>query len=167
MTGSEATPTPPGASPAGAVRDLLLVDPDERSGRTLQRYLEEHGWIVARARDTRGALRAWSDLAPRLLVTELDGQDLDGFGLLDVVATSADRPPVLVFSHHAAAESLSPQVLRSLGIDVALSRPCRFGTVAAVLEALFDQRYPALSDSPQRPAERGEEEEPSCPASPR
>jgi DNA-binding response OmpR family regulator len=154
----------PTASRARAARDVLIVHPDEGFGATLQGYLEEQGWVVARAADARSARRIWDDLAPRLLVVDLDAQDQDGFLLLDVIATEEGRPPVLALSHDAAVDSLSPDVLRSLGIDMAMSYPLRFATLAVLLESLFDRRWsiPPVSSVEPLFCTR---EEPQCRAS--
>jgi DNA-binding response OmpR family regulator len=161
MMSSRSNPT---ASQARAARDVLIVHPDEGFSATLQCYLEEHGWVVARAADARGARRVWDDLAPRLLVVDLDAQDQDGFLLLDMIATDEDRPSVLALSHNAAVDSLSPDVLRSLGIDMATSCPLRFATLAVLLESLFDRRWSVPPVSGVEPL-FGTREEPQCRAS--
>lgn len=121
-------------------RDLLFVHPDDPYGRALQCHLEDRGFRVVRAVDAV-AQRALGDLAPRLVVVDLDARDRDGFLLLDLMANRPKRPPVLVLGRSADVESISPDVRRTLGIDVAVSRPIRFATLTVLLESLFDQRW--------------------------
>lgn len=79
---------------------ILLVD-DEKSVRDLlRRLLELEGYAVVEATDAEEALRVFSssDVALRLVVTDLSLPDLDGWELCRRLRSAQPSMPILVVS---------------------------------------------------------------------
>ncbi len=125
------------APPPGGVR-VLHVEPDEEFAKLVRGYLGSKGWDVQWLDDGRKALAAWDDYAPDLLITELQGIDLDGFEFILEVANLADPPGIVVCTDLVGAGSWDRAALDSLGVHAALVRPLRFPELGATLTEALD-----------------------------
>jgi CheY-like chemotaxis protein len=130
-----AAPTP--VAPATA--RVLICDPDIRFGLLLKEFLEGQGWSADWVADGRKALAQWEALLPDLVVTELQGEDLDGFEFLDAMTRIAHPPPVVVCTRLKGVQGWDQGVLRSLGVRRVLARPVRFPAVAQMLEEVMTE----------------------------
>jgi len=137
-----------GFAAAPTAARVLLVDPDLRFGLLLKGYLEEKGWTAEWVPDGRKALAHLANWRPDLVVTELQGEDLDGFEFLESLHRLAPPLPVVVCTRLAGAQAWTDGVLRQLGVRAVLVRPVRFPELAATLEEVLAQltgSMPALS----------------------
>jgi len=137
-----AEPSPPGnpvAQLAPTTARVLIVDPDVRFGLLLKGYLEGRGWKAEWVEDGRKALQYWETYRADLLITELQGKDLDGFELLDSLSRIGRPPPVIICTKMAGVASWTDGVFRRLGVRAVLVRPVRFPEVAQTLEEVMSQ----------------------------
>jgi CheY-like chemotaxis protein len=116
---------------------VLIVDPDVRFGLLLKGFLESRGWGSLWVSDGRKALRDWQRLRPDVVVTELDGEDLDGFEFISAVRTSEPTLPVVVCTRLAGASQWSPADRRALGVEAVLVRPLQFLQLHSALESVL------------------------------
>lgn len=117
---------------------VLIVDPDVRFGLLLKGFLEGRGWQTEWVSDGRKALSRWADVRPRLLVCELQGDEYDGFELIDAASRTEERPAVVVCTRLGGATAWGTEGLQELGVRDVLVRPLRLDDLAAALErALF------------------------------
>ena len=115
---------------------VLLVDDDERFGRLLRGYLNEHGWDLERVDGGRDALRRWDDLAPDLVLTELESEQMDGLEFIEEVHRAGGTPPVIICTRTPGVRSWDRAVLDQLGVAAALVRPLDFPALFDVLQAV-------------------------------
>ncbi|HEY7724757.1 MAG TPA: response regulator [Anaeromyxobacteraceae bacterium] len=125
---------------AGARPLVLVVNVEPRFGEAVSRFLEERAWHVQAAGDAREPLDRWA-LGPRLVVTDIDGTDMDCFELLQELSALEPRPGILVRVPQSAA-ALIDEALEDLGVDAVLERPCRLDDVEAALARVFRGRQP-------------------------
>jgi CheY-like chemotaxis protein len=104
----------------------LLVDPDVRFGLLLSRYLAEHGWELVAVPDGRDALQRWDEIRPSLVLSEIDGEDMDGLEFMAAVSRLPDPPPVVICTRSPGVRTWDETSLRSLGVASALVRPLLF-----------------------------------------
>ena len=116
---------------------VLVVDPNVRFGLLLKGFLETRGWGALWVSDGRKALRDWHRLRPDVVVTELDGEDLDGFEFVAAVRRRSPNLPVVVCTRLAGAANWSPADRRALGVEAVLVRPLQFIQLHSVLEAVL------------------------------
>ncbi|MCP4872872.1 MAG: response regulator [Proteobacteria bacterium] len=128
-----------GAGFAPSTARVLIIDPDVRFGLLLKGYLEGRGWKAEWVEDGRKALQHWETYRPDLLITELQGKDLDGFELLDALSRIGRPPPVVICTRMAGVSSWTDGVFRRLGVRAVLVRPVRFPEVAQTLEEVMAQ----------------------------
>jgi len=126
----------PARGPLPAAR-ILLVEPDMGFGRLLRDYLAGRGWSVTWVLKGREAIRRWSELSPDLLLTEIQGEDLDGFDLIDQIRRTAAPPPVVICTRLAGARSWDAEILAELGVAALKVRPLRFPELAELLERVI------------------------------
>lgn len=124
--------------PPGGVR-VLIVDPDEAFSKLVRGYLGSKGWEVNWVDDGRKALAAWDDYAPDLLITELQGVDLDGFEFILEVGELAAPPGIVVCTNLVGAGRWDEGELSSIGVSAALVRPLRFPELGATLTKTLDE----------------------------
>ena len=118
---------------------VLICDPDIRFGLLLKEFLEGLGWSAEWVSDGRQALARWEALLPDLVVTELQGEDLDGFEFLDAMTRIAHPPPVVVCTRLKGVQGWDQGVQRSLGVRRVLARPVRFPALATMLEDVMTE----------------------------
>jgi len=117
---------------------VLLLDAELSFGHLLGGYLAEQGWELVQIADGREALRQWDDVAPDLLLMDLDGEEMDGFEFLEAVLRKPDTPPVVVCSRLPGVRAWDDATLASLGIAAATVRPIRFPELFKVLRHALD-----------------------------
>ncbi|GEM_PF-2692503 len=141
--------------PPGGVR-VLHVEPDEEFAKLVRGYLSSKGWSVQWLDDGRKALAAWDDYAPDLLITELQGVDLDGFEFILEVAAMPDPPGIVVCTDLVGAGGWDRPALASLGVFAALVRPLRFpefgATLTQALENTRERRKLAANGHARHPS---------------
>ncbi|MCO4768501.1 MAG: response regulator [Deltaproteobacteria bacterium] len=116
---------------------VLVVDPDVRFGLLLKGFLETRGWGALWVSDGRKALRDWDRLRPDVVVTELDGEDIDGFEFVAAVRRRSSTLPVVVCTRLAGATQWTPSDRRALGVEAVLVRPVQFMQLHSTLEAVL------------------------------
>ena len=119
-------------------RRVLLVDTELQFGHLLGTYLSEQGWDLVQLVDGREALRQWDQLAPDLLLTDLDGDEMDGFEFIEEVLRMADAPPVVICTRQPGVRNWNPSILASLGVAAATVRPIRFPVLFEVMKDALD-----------------------------
>ena len=130
------TVTAEGSSAGG--RRVLLVDPDVNFGLLFRSYLESRGWQATWVADGREAIRDWATHQPDLVVTELQGESLDGFEFVERLHGMVPELPVVVCTRLAGVQEWSDEVFAALGVRAVLVRPMRFHQAVWVLEQLFE-----------------------------
>jgi len=116
---------------------VLVVDPDVRFGLLLKGFLETRGWGALWVSDGRKALRDWDRLRPDVVVTELDGEDLDGFEFISAVRRRQSTLPIVVCTRLAGAGQWTPSDRRALGVEAVLVRPLQFLQLHSTLEGVL------------------------------
>ena len=94
--------------------DILIVD-DERDIRELVAgVLEDEGYTTRMAADSDAALAALADRRPSLVLLDvwLQGSQLDGLDLLDVIKSRDPSLPVLVISGHGNIDTAVAAIRR-------------------------------------------------------
>jgi len=114
---------------------VLLVDDDELFGQLLRGYLHEQGWSLERVTDGRDALRRWDELAPDLLLTELESEQMDGLEFIEEVRRVETPPPIVICTRVPGVRHWDRSVLDQLGVAAAVVRPVGF---PALFDALLD-----------------------------
>ena len=117
---------------------VLLLDTELSFGHLLRGYLAEQGWELLQIADNREALRQWDDIDPDLLLMDLDGEEMDGFELLEEILRKPDPPPVVVCTRLPGVRAWDAATLASLGIVAATVRPIRFPELFEVLRHALD-----------------------------
>ena len=89
------------------VRDILIVDDEADICAALSGLLEDEGYVARSAGDTTEAMEAISGRRPALLILDiwLQGSDMDGLELLDVVVRDYPGLPVVMISGHGNIET--------------------------------------------------------------
>jgi DNA-binding response OmpR family regulator len=116
---------------------VVIVDPDESFGMLLQLYLEYMGYRAIRLADARYALRLMRGLEVGLLITTLDGDEIEGLELLVGLAVETTPPPVLLCTRHLGSRAAIAAATRALGVSQVLPRPCHFDVIAAAVWGLL------------------------------
>jgi DNA-binding response OmpR family regulator len=125
-------------TPPDSPTRVLLLDTEESFGHLLGGYLAEQGWELVQITDGREALRQWDELSPQLLLMDLDGEEMDGFELLEEVLRKPDPPPVVICTRQPGVRGWSPETVAALGIAAATVRPIRFPELFEVLADALD-----------------------------
>jgi len=119
-------------------RRVLIVDPDERFGMLFRTYLERESWDARWVSGGREALADWASFRPDILVSELQGDPLDGFELIERLRRLAPGLPVVLCTRQAGVQSWSDEVFSALGVQGVLVRPIRFHQGAWMLEQVLN-----------------------------
>jgi DNA-binding response OmpR family regulator len=128
---------------------VVIVDPDESFGTLLQHFLERLGYSALRLPEARYALRLLRELKPDLLITTLDGDEIDGVELLVGLSAEQSRPPVLLCTRHPSGSPAMAAATDRLGVRLVLPRPCRFDVIASAVQRLLGPSVaPALPAPP-------------------
>lgn len=121
-------------SSASPLRKIaLLAGLDDRHGPVLALHLENQGWTVKTVASGREAVSRCNELEAEVVVTDLDGVNLDGLELAGALAALQARPALVLWTSHPWAASLDPATLERIGIDAVVPRPARLESVAEAL----------------------------------
>jgi DNA-binding response OmpR family regulator len=128
---------------ANAKGSVLVANTEPHFGAAIACYLEAQGWRVQLMSDAREPLERWDTFVPQLVVTDLEGSQIDGFEFLASLSAFPVVPRVLVLVPPAAATKLTGPVLAELGIDAVLPHPCRLDALERALAGLRRTRTEA------------------------
>jgi DNA-binding response OmpR family regulator len=131
---------------------VVIVDPDDSFGTLLQHFLERLGYSAFLLSDARYALRLLRELKADLLITSLDGDEIDGMELLVGLGAEQERPPVLLCTRHPSASPAVTAATSLLGVSQVLPRPCRFDVIASAVQGLLGQAGSARRAGSERSA---------------
>ena len=87
--------------------------------------------------DGREALRDWEEIRPEVVVTELDGEGLDGFEFVASVRRRNPELPVVVCTRLAGVSQWSDEDQHALGIAAVLLRPLQFMQLHSTLNRVL------------------------------
>jgi len=120
------------------MRSVLIVGPDERFGMLFRSYLEKNSWDARWVSDGREALANWSSFRPDILLTELNGERLDGFEFVNRLRVLAPTLPIVLCTRLAGVQGWSDEVFSALGVQGVLVRPIRFHQGAWMLDQILE-----------------------------
>lgn len=128
MTETEATAPP---------KWLLIVDDEPAICRIIQRAGEELGFAARAVHDGEAFKTAYIDIAPSVIVLDLNIPGSDGIELLRFLALEGSKAQILVVSGHGervleAARRLG--ALRGLNMVGIINKPLRLADVLTQLE---------------------------------
>jgi len=87
--------------------DILVVDDEEDIRSLVSEILTDAGYEARQARDSDSALNALADRVPNAVILDiwLRGSELDGMGILEVIAERYPWVPVIMISGHGNIET--------------------------------------------------------------
>lgn len=87
--------------------DILIVDDEADIRELIADILSDHGYVARQAKDSDSALVALAERVPSALVLDiwLHGSELDGLGILEIVAERYPELPVIMISGHGNIET--------------------------------------------------------------
>ena len=103
---------------------VILADANEEFRELLRGSIEKTGEfeVVGTAGDGMSALKLVTEKKPQLLITDILLPELDGFGLLDRLASMDDRPSTLIVSA-LYRDSIVAQAMER-GVSYFMPKPC-------------------------------------------
>lgn len=117
--------------PADPIRNVLVVDDDERFAATLAHALGRRGWTARVAHDVAGALAAAHAERPDAAVVDLKLADEDGLTLLAPLRGAHAQMRIIVLTGYASIATAVKAI--KLGADDYLAKPVTANTVADAL----------------------------------
>ncbi len=124
---------------------LVLIDDDSALVTALTLALEDAGYTVVTARDGREGLRAIEQLAPRLVITDVNMPALDGFALCRMVRAKGNRVPIIVLT--SRDNEIDEALSLELGADDFVSKPFSTRVLLARIAALLRREEALLGAS--------------------
>lgn len=87
--------------------DILIVDDEADIRELVSDILKDHQYTTRTAKDSDSALKAISERVPSVLVLDiwLQGSELDGLGILELVKKKYPHMPVIMISGHGNIET--------------------------------------------------------------
>lgn len=87
--------------------DILIVDDEADIRELVSDTLKDEGYSARTAQDSDSALKALAERVPSLLVLDiwLQGSELDGLGILEIVQKKYPHMPVVMISGHGNIET--------------------------------------------------------------
>jgi two-component system KDP operon response regulator KdpE len=126
---------------------LLLVEDDPETRGHIRANLASHGYQVAEAGDVRGALAAWDQSRPDLILLDLGLPDRDGLVVIRHVRREATTP-ILVLSARGE-ERVKVEALEQ-GADDYLTKPFGLAELQARITALLRRSSGPAADAQGR-----------------
>ncbi len=127
---------------------ILVVDDDAKIVQLVRTYLEREGFAVITAADGPGALAAFRDRRPRLVVLDVMLPALDGLAITRIVREESDVPILMLSARGATAD-------RVLGInegaDDYMAKPFSPAELVGRVKAIL-RRVERLRDRAAEPA---------------
>ena len=119
---------------------VLIVEDDEDMANAIKRLLRRDGWQVLHARDGFQAGLVLGDTEVDLITLDLVMPGMDGFAVLEVLATEPrlNAVPVLVIS--AAGEQLL-QKAKTMGAKAILTKPFDNQALLTVANTLVEEAH--------------------------
>ena len=98
--------------------DILIVDDEADIRMLIAGVLRDEGYATREAGDSRSALAAVRARRPNLVILDiwLQGSELDGMGILDVLRREHPNLPVLMISGHGTIETAVSAILSLIHI---------------------------------------------------
>jgi two-component system OmpR family response regulator len=115
-------------------KKILVVEDDETTADYLAKGLEEHGYVVDRARDGRDGLFHATDGSYSAIVLDRMLPGMDGLAVLAAVRAAGVPTPILILSARGSTDD-RVEGLRA-GSDDYLAKPFAFSELVARLDAL-------------------------------
>jgi len=100
---------------------VLVVDSNADSRLLLGDFLTIKGYEVSAVASGRQALRSLDQLAPQVVVLDLQMPDIDGFATLARLRETDPALPVIALSAHVLPDD--ERQVQAAGFDAALSKP--------------------------------------------
>jgi two-component system KDP operon response regulator KdpE len=113
---------------------VLLVEDDEAARGAIAANLRARGHVVDEAGDVRGALKAWDDRRPDLILLDLGLPDLDGQAVILRVRKEATTP-IIVLSARGREEDRVAAL--DAGADDFLTKPFGLSELHARIRAVL------------------------------
>jgi DNA-binding NtrC family response regulator len=86
-------------------KKILLIEDDDRLRRILQLVLTDAGYDVHTAADGREGISAWSAYNPKVVVTDLKMEPLDGLAVLNWGQIHAPQVPIIILTAFGTVET--------------------------------------------------------------
>jgi two-component system nitrogen regulation response regulator NtrX len=120
------------------VRDIMIVDDEADIRAALSGLLEDEGYAARAAGDSAEAMEAISSRRPALLILDiwLQGSDMDGLELLDVVVRDYPGLPVVMISGHGNIETAVSAIKR--GAYDFIEKPFQVDRLLLVVERAME-----------------------------
>src|SRR5579863_7085938 len=87
--------------------DILIVDDEADIRELISDILKDHQYTTRTAKDSDSALKSISERVPSVLVLDiwLQGSELDGLGILELVRRKYPHMPTIMISGHGNIET--------------------------------------------------------------
>lgn len=114
--------------------DILVVDDESDIRELIFDILKDEGFACRTASDSNQALKAISDKVPNAIILDiwLQGSELDGLGILEIVKKKYPLMPVIVISGHGTIETAVSAI--KLGAYDYLEKPFTHDKLMIVLK---------------------------------
>jgi len=126
---------------------ILLVEDDEAARSAIATNLRARGHAVDEAGDVRGALRAWDERRPDLILLDLGLPDLDGQAVILRVRKEAATPIIVVSARGHEEDRVAAL---DAGADDYLTKPFGLSELHARMRAVLRRAAGPAADSEGR-----------------
>lgn len=118
--------------------DILIVDDEADIRMLIAGVLRDEGFATREAGDSRAALAAVSARRPSLVILDiwLQGSELDGIGILDVLRRDHPNLPVLMISGHGTIETAVQAI--KLGAYDFVEKPFKTDRLLVLIERAIE-----------------------------
>jgi CheY-like chemotaxis protein len=132
-------------------KTVLVVDDDPEVCALIRRVLEDKGFRTSAASNGAAGLLAVKQVAPALVLLDIDMPGTDGWGFLEQLDASP-RPPVAFVSGKLDFEAFSRGT--RAGVAAFVAKPIHFNELAATCQRILDARAGDAPGAEQRREER-------------
>jgi CheY-like chemotaxis protein len=119
---------------------VLLVDDEDQLRRVMRDLLERDGYTVAEARDGPQALDQVDQVAPDIIVLDLNLPTLDGYAVLSELRSRPATRDIPIIVLTAKGDEDNEVRVFELGADDFLTKPFRARALSARLGAVLSRR---------------------------